>query len=547
MITRVNTRFRSAVASLVCLALSSSSLSAVHASSSDSAELDRIEIPAPEVPKTISRDYVTGASSSSSPVLLRGQQPDPGAAPSETSSPGTSSTSDKAHDEVKDDVPPIEPKKEVSEQTVPPAPYFEMKSVDRLSNDIVRKELELLRFNTYYRMETADQSKAQSIRQVLYNLLGSGVSLGGAVTIMAHRWSHRRPRKEVLVAGSACLLTGQSIVMGGIFLEKTLDLIKERKLKKEGLKPDDAARYVRAHVKGIDDLIAEREAAIRKLSLAPELAKALSTETEVLKEAADMSVVEFAHFYATTRMRNWSRNASYINGLIATGCGGDLGSLVGMLTSSNRRPSMAVPAGIGFVLSGAAIIASPMVNRYVSKKAKSSGLAQFKAEIEKTRDSSLVDLSKKVTALQSQMVGIPVASRSPGVLARLEIYNSQVQIFREQVRREAMNDQKNKDIFVYRQVANTAMGGTKIAWGSMLINAGSTAYNSPIRFNRTVAQAATVYTVSQSLWLADTLYSAKRPKALKFPVGGELQLPVQKLEERLKLLESLEEDLPRVQ
>jgi len=81
----------------------------------------------------------------------------------------------------------------------------------------------------------------------------------------------------------------------------------------------------------------------------------------------------------------------------------------------------------------------------------------------------------------------------------------------------------------------------------MLINAGSTAYNSPIRFNRTVAQAATVYTVSQSLWLADTLYSAKRPKALKFPVGGELQLPVQKLEERLKLLESLEEDLPRVQ
>lgn len=89
----------------------------------------------------------------------------------------------------------------------------------------------------------------------------------------------------------------------------------------------------------------------------------MTAEGKVLRDVRDLALVEFASFYIRARKRAISRDASYINGSAIAATGGYQGSLNGMLSVINKRRMQAVPAGLGFLESGALIVLAPWINR----------------------------------------------------------------------------------------------------------------------------------------------------------------------------------------
>ncbi|HMO21138.1 MAG TPA: hypothetical protein PKC98_09240, partial [Candidatus Melainabacteria bacterium] len=223
-----------------------------------------------------------------------------------------------------------------------------------LTDRIIDEELALLSHNTNFRIETNDQSKGRSMRQFLYNLTASGVSLASATTITAHRWANTRPDQKLLEVSAAGLVTGQAIIQSGIVTEKVLDMIQERRAGRRGYSLKEATATTEELKTKIDALLRQRDEQIASLDPAAYSSatmKAVSAETLVLFELRNLSLAEFARFYADQRKRKSSRDNSYLNGLLATSAGGYGGSLMGLLATSRGQPSLTVPAGIGFITS----------------------------------------------------------------------------------------------------------------------------------------------------------------------------------------------------
>lgn len=254
----------------------------------------------------------------------------------------------------------------------------------------------------------------------------------------------------------------------------------------------------------------------------------------------NLSLAEFARFYADQRKRKSARDNSYLNGLLATSAGGYGGSLMGLLATSRGQPSLTVPAGIGFITSSALVMASPVVNRFVGNRAHKKGALEIRARLGEISQSSLLALDANLNdlALKNKQSAIP------GYTQRMAIYSAECDVLRRQLEREKQVESKGESQFKKRMVANALISGPKLAWGVMLITAGDGFENRPARFNERVAEAATVYTVSQSAWLLDTVTSGSTPGSLKFTIGGQVPFEVKDLEYRLEKLAELKSRRP---
>lgn len=285
-----------------------------------------------------------------------------------------------------------------------------------------------------------------------------------------------------------------------------------------------------------DDLVAALDPAVYSSAIK----KALSAETLVLFEMRNLSLAEFARFYADQRKRKSARDNSYLNGLLATSAGGYGGSLMGLLATSRGQPSLTVPAGIGFITSSALVMASPVVNRFVGNRAHKKGALEIRARLGEISQSSLLALDANLNdlALKNKQSAIP------GYTQRMAIYSAECDVLRRQLEREKQVESKGESQFKKRMVANALISGPKLAWGVMLITAGDGFENRPARFNERVAEAATVYTVSQSAWLLDTVTSGSTPGSLKFTIGGQVPFEVKDLEYRLEKLAELKSRRP---
>lgn len=419
----------------------------------------------------------------------------------------------------------------------------ELASILSLTDQIIDEELALLSHNTNFRIETNDQSKGRSLRQFLYNLTASSVSLASATTISASRWANTRPDQNLLEVSAAGLVAGQAIIQGGIVTEKALDMIQERRARRRGYSLKEATATTEELKTNIDALLRRRDdlvAALDPAVYSSAIKKALSAETLVLFEMRNLSLAEFARFYADQRKRKSARDNSYLNGLLATSAGGYGGSLMGLLATSRGQPSLTVPAGIGFITSSALVMASPVVNRFVGNRAHKKGALEIRARLGEISQSSLLALDANLNdlALKNKQSVIP------GYTERMAIYSAECDVLRRQLEREKQVESKGDSQFKKRMVANALISGPKLAWGVMLITAGDGFENRPARFNERVAEAATVYTVSQSAWLLDTVTSGSTPGSLKFTIGGQVPFEVKDLEYRLEKLAELKSRRP---
>jgi len=428
------------------------------------------------------------------------------------------------------------------------APVLALEAATGATDRILDRQLEILKLNTRFRIANAYQSKFRTIRQFAYNFLSAGFALAGSTVLATERWATKSPDPTVLEYGSAMLVTGQGIIQGGILTEALLDKIKDRSVKRKKLDPGSVLASIKGLQAEIDELLAGRQKELAPLRGDPQTARLIEHETRVLELMRDLCIEEFARFYAERHGNVVSRNVSYLNGLVATGAGGYGGSLMGLLTASTGNKTLAVPSGIGFVVSSSTVMASPFINRYFTKRARAASLSEMLAEIPgsgsssglSSGSSSFEKMQTALDVLSREMAAIPESKYPPGLRKRHVVYKAELELLSHQLEREAEVVSKADRQFAHRVLMNTAIAAPKLAWGTMLIFSGSALPDRSYSFNKTVASAATVYTVSNSLYLADALSSIKRPRSQKFIIGGQVPLSLGKLDQRLLELDTLD-------
>lgn len=428
------------------------------------------------------------------------------------------------------------------------APSLASQHLDNLTTRIVDKELELLRLNTYFRIESTDRGRLKPWRVFLWNLGGAGVSNAGIITVAAERWrTWQRPStasRNVLKAGPMLLMIGHSILVGGLLVEATLDTIKDYRVRKKGFDAKKSRLRALALKDEIDRLIRERDDLIERSSDLSDRDRGLAAqEGKVLQDVRDLALSEYAQFYARAVGRRWSRDASYINGLAAATTGGYIGALGGLIAVAARRPSVAGPAGIGFILSGSHIAAAPVVGRAASKLGAKFARRRIGKDLGALPSTSAESFDAHREDLR-RTAGFDPAS-SPGLAARLAVYDSQDSIFAAQGTMNAAERKKGDRAFKERLFWNSAIGGTKIAWGTLLSYAGFRYYNYPRRFSKSIAQGSTCFVVGTGFFVLDTLQAHARSERDVYNMGVQQALPHQKLQSRLAKLEDLAAHLQR--
>lgn len=447
--------------------------------------------------------------------------------------------------------------------------------LDRLSNEILGYEIELLKLNTNFRMKSTDKNRIKPWRTFLYNLGGSAVATAGITTIAAERWrTWRKPTtasRTALKSGPIMLLTSHSIITGGILLEATLDLLNDRKIRKSGFDTKSTKKRALELVRQIDAKLKEREALLSGLNtLSPEERALAQEETPVLNDMRNAALSEYLSFHVRAKKRVASRNFAYLNGFSSATTGGYLGSLCGLLAVSCRKPRLAGPAGLGFTISGANIATGPELGRLVGNCAGSLDKRFLKKEFGVVPKSQLAE---HLTALRQR------SSLSGTALAqRLSIYDSADGVLKRQAVMNANEKKKADREYIERCLFNAAIGGSKMAWGIQLMNAGygfntavakaqtpkkttAKATPNPISkffpaprakktqaqlFGQRVAQGATSYIPGTGLWMLDTLQSRTRGEMDLYTMGQQVSLPHQKLNDRMNKITEMETKLKSI-
>lgn len=432
---------------------------------------------------------------------------------------------------------------------------------ESITNETLGKIIELLRLNTVFRLSTTDKSRIKPWRIFAYNLAGSGAATAGLIYISAERWrTWKEPataRKDRLLAGPTLLLISHSIMATGVVTEALLDILNDHKKRKQSLDAKSILKKAKSLCKEIDLKLTEREALVSKLgSLSEADRTALISEGLVLKDLRSLALQEYSQFHVRSKRRIASRNASYINGFLAATTGG-FGALTGVLAVTEKNPRLVGPGGIGFVVSGMNITTGPVVGRSVGNVSASLTRKRLKRELPATEPAQL----------QEHLATLRKAS-SPDDIAlsrRLADYQEIDEILKRQAKMTQAEKSKADREFIERCLSNAAVGGTKMAWGIQLINAGygfrkppaapaktdTVAVDTggfkpktpPQLFAKRVAYGATTFLTGTSIWMLDTLQARTRGELDVYNMGQQAALPHQKLKDRMNRLEKMESDL----
>lgn len=450
---------------------------------------------------------------------------------------------------------------------------IERSSINRLTESILRKENELLKLNSRFRVESTKVSKWKPWRLFAYGLAGNVVTNIGIDHICYARWKYwQRPAlatKPFLRKGPICLLIGHSIIGGGVLIESALDAINDRKTKNRGFDRRTCRQRVITIRDEISDLLDERARAVSSASLDSSELAVLKAEEQVLKDVKNCALDEFVGLSARAAKWKTARNTTNIMNFGNAATGGFIGSLGNLLAVSNRKPRIALPAGVGFITSGSFITLNAPTTRLLS-----TFLAKREAKKERALTGILEGAPQSFDGDRERLAAL-LSTSSAGtevdnVRRRMPIYKLQDEALELNANLSRAEKRSADKEYLEKMLVGAVAGGTKIAWGTNLVVAGSAwsnkaparaptvpvvvgrqTFRAPVRtfktpaqlFSKRVAQGATCQVVGSGIAALDVLQSRIRgelrvrdAKSKGHSAGQIMSTRISKLEEIERLL-----------
>jgi len=440
--------------------------------------------------------------------------------------------------------------------------------LESLTTQIAKKELELIRLNTSFRVECTKVSKWKPWRLFFYNLGASGCSNAGITSITATRWNYwthpKSMSRTTAATGPILLLIGHCITLGGVLTEASLDAINDYKTRKKGFDIKTTHKRALALKNEIDQLMAQRDALIAQSQDLPgsgiELARA---EGAVLKDVRDLSLSEYSQFYVRANKFFGNRDMNSAMAVLAAGTGGFEGSLLGIISAAERQPRLVGPGGIGFLISGATIVATPFATRLTANLRGAHARKKIASEFGTLTTKNVEQFNADRAKLDQLVAGSDGTDRRfANISKRLNAYAQQSTLFTAQnglnAREKALSDKE----FVERVIFAAGIGGTKMSWGINLLHAGFGYHPRSIvqvtkvkgkqqvkvvsdpqpgkLFTRRVAIGATTYLPGTGLWIFDTLQNRIRGEMRNRTLASQKNLPSTLLQERMDRVEEID-------
>ncbi|CAN5637171.1 hypothetical protein BH10CYA1_BH10CYA1_13230 [soil metagenome] len=361
------------------------------------------------------------------------------------------------------------------------------------------------------------------------------------------------------MTGPILLLIGHSIALGGTLTEATLDIINDHKIKRKGFDVKTTHKRVLAIKGDLDKLLSERDAQIQELPAQDlQLARA---EGAVLKDVRDLSLNEYSQFFVRANKFFAARDTNTLMAITAASTGGFQGSLLGIISASKKEPRLVGPGGIGFIISGATIVATPLANRLMANLKGNHVRKKIASELDNIATKSVAQLDAdrlKLEQMLSQSKQV-AGDSSLNMTKRLNAYAKQSAVFTAQnkmmIEEKTLADKEFKE----RALVAAAIGGTKMGWGISLTNAGYSFHPKSViqgtgtkaklvasaapskQFTKRVAAGATIYVPGTSLWILDTLQNRVRGEMRNHKLASQKGLPGNLLKERMDRVEEIDQ------
>lgn len=395
-------------------------------------------------------------------------------------------------------------------------------AIERLTNDIVRCEIGLMKKSTQFHVAWLKPNKWKPWRVFAYKMTGSCLTNAGMITIAASRFKYiddptKAPR-PFLKAGHIINLTAASIVATSTVFEMGLDYLRDLKIAKDGMGLKKTLENYRSNLGALDALLVKRSQLVKDCpNLTAKQREILEVDGQVLNDIRDLTTAEFHKSYREIAGHHGARNMANATTLFGAGTAGYAGSLQSLLSVTDRIPQQTGVAGIGFMTSGASVVASPLLIHWSEQNSKN----RASAKLEKLHVGANVGAAERFASDRKRLEHlIQTADPSEKELlvalgARSTVYTLHSTIFdsrhaiRQNERQRAHKDLKERMFF------STIVGGTQIARGAQLAVAGFEYPDDKQTLFKLAASASTAYIVGTGVWTLDNVQSKIREEATR--------------------------------
>ncbi|HEY9777550.1 MAG TPA: hypothetical protein V6C81_27550 [Planktothrix sp.] len=439
--------------------------------------------------------------------------------------------------------------------------------LENINNTILTKELELLRLNTQFRIESTKQPKWRRWRQFVYsetNASCTEASLidrmvtsypfmqkpptllsitkttntqGKVVTKATEKMAKAASPRSSLVEGAAeASMIGQFIAATGELFEISSNLNTYRQAKKLGLDPGSYRKQVCDSTAELDRLLKTR-AQIIEGSKTSEIATA---EGRVLQDIRDIAVSQYGQYHSAALRLRFFQNAAYLASITKNGVGA-AGNVVNIESTHLHNTPLGGTASLLTLVAGVVTVATPVFGRVSGNLA---GLVDRRTISKDFNQSEAAETSTLARDTQQFKLALKSGDKSPSsMVQRSNIYDKEKEFLNAEDGSNVRELTQAKHTTVENVVYGTIVGSSRIGQGvtGMI---GSWEYpNQKWVAARLTAGGATSYGAGSAFNILETARVRLSDEVHTQRLAKQGLLPSQLLKQRLDGLEQMEKSM----
>jgi hypothetical protein len=275
-------------------------------------------------------------------------------------------------------------------------PHTSTRQTNLIIKNILLDEVQLGKFNLYYRREATKQGRWKGLRYFAFEESNASLTESGLIVTVAERMSHIHGKQfENLHTGAlmhANVLAGIGQILGasGSIEEFLINGYHSVVASRMGYSPGQAMHHASELLKRIDSGLSElnREIEAERIEERVAAFELHQKEARVLTDIRDLLVIGFDGFHIRSRRMLWFQQSFYVLD-VAREATGSLGNLFGYKALHQRNRKFNQPAGVLVTVSGALIMLNPILARLYGKAVgsfdeyllKKCGLGQDKVDV----------------------------------------------------------------------------------------------------------------------------------------------------------------------
>lgn len=428
--------------------------------------------------------------------------------------------------------------------------------IDRLTREILLKEIELQRFNLQYTLAVAKQGRWKGLRYALLQEANTALNLAGAIISTDNRGDNLFNAGRVSLypqeAANYIPMLGSIIGASAASAEFGINGYHEIMARKRGFSPSASVKRVCGLKDDIERLLALRDELIASEASDPALARHVlvdRAEGKVLRDTLDQSLHEFARYHIGARRLLAFQQAQYLFDA-AKYTTGAIGSDFAYLSLSRGRRIWNGRAGVFFAVSGQLTVWGPILSRLIGRGVGALTRQRMQAVLAGVEAADIATLKADLAALNSLSEG-GLADEAPVAMAteRQAIFAAHEKAFSSEISAHEKAEAAAKLTATENILAGAFVGGAKTASAVLFLVPGfNRNYNGKTRrsghvTNDLLFASAVVGLPANAFAMLDTL---------RIQVAGELkrrqarragQLPAQIARSRLQELDEMERRL----